>query len=51
MLKVREVELFSRMLAAPKALVIVGAAATVKLADAVFPVPPLVEVTAPVVFV
>ena len=42
---------FSKMLAAPKALVIVGAEATVRLAEAVLPVPPLVEVTLPVVFV
>ena len=51
MLKVSEVEPFNGMLAAPKALVIVGGVATVRLADAVLPVPPLVEVTLPVVFV
>src|SRR4051794_35134866 len=51
MLKVSEVEPFSRMLAAPKAFVIVGGVATVKLAVAVLPVPPLVEVTFPVVLV
>jgi len=51
MLKVSEVEAFSRMLAAPKALVMVGGVATVKLAVAVLPVPPLVEVTFPVVLV
>ena len=51
MLKVRDVELFSRMLAAPNALVMVGGVATVRLAEAVLPVPPLVEVTAPVVLV
>ena len=51
MLKVSDVELFRRMLAAPKALVIVGGVATVRLAEAVFPVPPLVEVTLPVVLV
>jgi len=39
------------MLAAPKAFVIVGGVATVKLAEAVLPVPPLVEVTFPVVLV
>ena len=50
-LKVRDVEPFSRMLAAPKALVIVGGVATVRLAEAVLPVPPLVEVTLPVVLV
>jgi len=51
MLKVSEVLAFSRMLAAPKALVIVGGVPTVKLAVAVLPVPPLVEVTLPVVLV
>jgi hypothetical protein len=50
-LKVSEVEAFSRMLAAPKAFVIVGGVATVKLAVAVLPVPPLVELTLPVVLV
>jgi hypothetical protein len=49
--KLREVEPLSGMLAAPKDLVIVGAAATVRLADAVLPVPPFVEVTLPVVLV
>jgi hypothetical protein len=49
--KVSDVFAFSRMLAAPKALVIVGGVATVKLAEAVLPVPPLVELTLPVVFV
>ena len=39
------------MLAAPNALVIDGGVATVKLAEAVLPVPPLVEVTFPVVLV
>ena len=42
---------FSGMLAAPKAFVIVGGVATVRLAEAVLPVPPLVEVTFPVVLV
>src|ERR1051326_1916943 len=51
MLKVSEVLAFSRMLAAPKAFVIVGGVATLRLAVAVLPVPPLVEVTFPVVFV
>ena len=51
MLNVRDVELFSRMLAAPNALLMVGGVATVRVAEAVLPVPPLVEVTAPVVFV
>jgi hypothetical protein len=49
--KVSEVFAFSRMLAAPKALVIVGGAATLRFAEAVLPVPPLVEVTLPVVLV
>src|SRR5882724_6008341 len=49
MVKVRLVEPFNGIVAAPKALVIVGGVATVMLADAVFPVPPLVEVTFPVV--
>jgi len=43
MLKVSEVEPFNGILAAPKALVIVGGIATVRLADAVLPVPPLVR--------
>src|SRR6185437_2792889 len=51
MLKVSEVLAFSRMLAAPKAFVIVGGWPTVRLALAVLPVPPLVEVTLPVVLV
>src|SRR4249920_2359020 len=50
-LKVSDVLAFSRMLAAPKALVIVGGVPTVRFAVAVLPVPPLVEVTLPVVFV
>jgi hypothetical protein len=49
--KVSEVFAFSRMLAAPKALVIVGGAATLRFAEAALPVPPLVEVTLPVVLV
>ena len=49
--KLREVVPFSGTLVAPKDLVIVGGLATVRLAEAVFPVPPLVEVTFPVVFV
>src|SRR6266700_2434964 len=49
MVKVKLVEPFSGIVAAPKALVIVGGVATVMLADAVFPVPPLVEITFPVV--
>jgi hypothetical protein len=51
MVKLTEVVPFSGMLAAPNALLMVGGAATVKLAEAVLPVPPLVELTAPVVFV
>jgi hypothetical protein len=51
MVNVSDVVPFSGMLAAPNALAIDGGAATVKLAVAVLPVPPLVEVTLPVVFV
>jgi hypothetical protein len=51
MVNVSEVVPFSGMLAAPNALVIDGGEATVKLAEAVLPVPPFVEVTAPVVLV
>lgn len=51
MLKLKVVVPFNGMVAAPKLLVMETGLATVKLADAVFPVPPLVEVTAPVVFV
>ena len=51
MLNVSEVVPFSGMLAAPKALAMAGGEATVRFAVAVLPVPPLVEVTAPVVFV
>jgi len=47
----RLVDPFKGIAAAPNALVIVGGAATLKLALAVLPVPPLVDVTAPVVFV
>lgn len=49
--KVRDVEPPNPMLAAPNALAMTGGLATVRFADAVFPVPPLVELTAPVVFV
>jgi hypothetical protein len=49
--KLRLVEPFSGMLAAPNALLIVGGVATVRFAEAVLPVPPLVEATLPVVFV
>lgn len=51
MVKVREVVPFSGIVAAPNALAIEGGVTTVKLAVAVLPVPPLVEVTAPVVLV
>jgi len=51
MLNVSDVVPFSRIVAAPKALVIVGAEATLRFAVAVLPVPPLVEVTLPVVLV
>jgi hypothetical protein len=51
MLKVSDVVPFRGMEAAPNALVIDGAVATLKLAEAVLPVPPLVEVTLPVVLV
>jgi hypothetical protein len=46
---VSEVVPFSGMKTAPKALVMEGGASTVRLADAVPPVPPSVEVTFPVV--
>src|SRR5262245_10712614 len=51
MLNVSEVVPFNGMLAAPKVLVIDGGLATVRFAVAVLPVPPLAEVTAPVVLV
>ena len=51
MVKLRLVEPFRGMLAAPKALLMEGGPTTVKLAEAVFPVPPLPEDTLPVVFV
>src|SRR5258708_4831420 len=51
MVKLSEVVPFSGMLAAPKAFVMVGGEATVRLADAVLPVPPFVEGTLPVVLV
>jgi hypothetical protein len=49
MVNVRLVLAFSGIELAPKALLMVGGVATVTLADAVFPVPPLFELTAPVV--
>jgi hypothetical protein len=51
MLNVSDVVPFSGMVVAPKVFVIDGGDATVRFAVAVLPVPPLVEVTAPVVFV
>ncbi len=51
MAKLRVVVPFRGMVAAPNVLVMETGLATVKLAEAVFPVPPLVEVTAPVVLV
>ncbi len=51
MVNVSEVVPFSGICAAPNAFVIAGGVATVKLAEAVLPVPPLVEVTFPVVLV
>lgn len=51
MLKVSDVVPFSGMLSAPNDFVIDGGAATLRLAVAVLPVPPLVDVTAPVVLV
>ncbi len=49
MVKVREAEPFSGTEAAPNALVMVGGVATIRFAVAVLPVPPLVELTAPLV--
>ena len=49
--KVSDVVPFSGIEAAPNALTMPGGDATVRLAVAVLPVPPLVEVTAPVVLV
>lgn len=51
MLKLKVLAPFNGIMVGLKALTIDGGEATVKLAEAVFPVPPLVEVTAPVVFV
>jgi hypothetical protein len=51
MLNVNEVVPFNGMAAAPNALVIAGGEPTVIFAVAVLPVPPLVELTAPEVFV
>jgi hypothetical protein len=49
--KVREVEPERPNDAAPKDFAILGAVATVRVADAAFPVPPLVDVTLPVMLV
>ena len=46
-----ELVVFSAICAGLKILLMLGGATTVRLADAVFPVPPLVELTFPVVFV
>ena len=51
MVKVSEVLALGATVAAPNALTIVGGLATSSVAVAALPVPPLVEVTAPVVFV
>ena len=51
MVNVSEVVPFNGMLAAPNSLLIEGGDATVRFAEAVLPVPPLVEVTFPVVLV
>jgi len=51
MVNVNEVVPFRGISAAPNTLAIEGGVATVKLAVAVLPVPPLVEVTFPVVLV
>jgi hypothetical protein len=50
MVKLKLVEPFSGMLAAPKALIITGGATTVSVAFAVLPVPPSVEVTVTLLF-
>jgi hypothetical protein len=49
MVNVKLVLAFSGIEAAPNALLMVGGLATVRLAEAVLPLPPLAEVTAPVV--
>src|SRR5258708_20442414 len=51
MVNVSDVVPFNGICAAPKALAIVGGLATVRFDVAVLPVPPLVEVTLPVVLV
>ncbi|MBZ5491583.1 MAG: hypothetical protein LAO76_11690 [Acidobacteriia bacterium] len=49
-MKLKVADPFSGMLAAPKASLIIGGAATARLAVAVFPVPPLVELTVTLLF-
>src|SRR5260221_96523 len=51
MVKLSVLVAFNAMLVGLKALLMVGGEATVRLADAVLPVPPFVEVTLPVVLV
>lgn len=51
MWNVNEVVPLNGMVAAPKDFVMVGGTATLRFAEAVLPVPPFVEVTAPVVLV
>src|SRR5262249_22507507 len=51
MVKVSDVEPAVRTLGAPNAVTRAGGAATIRVAAAVLPVPPLVEFTAPVVLV
>src|SRR5262249_38139503 len=51
MVKLSEVLPFSGILAAPNTLAMLGGVATVRFAVAVLPVPPLVELTLPVVLV
>src|SRR6185312_3012579 len=50
MVKLNELEPFKGMLAAPKALVMVGGPTTLTLAFEVLPVPPLVELTVTLLF-
>ena len=49
--KLSEVDPLSGIVAAPKTLTMVGGVATDRLAEALFPVPPFVELTFPVVLV
>jgi len=51
MLKSSEVVPFEGIVIVPNVLVIAGGLATVRFAEAVFPVPPFVELTAPLTFV